>query len=302
MNRLIPFLVMLLTLSVTTGLGAERKFEKKFAVKPGGLLRVETDYGWITVVGTAASEVSVVADIKGSLSDLEDFNISAAEIENGIEVIGRGKSMRWWSWAFDDLDVRYTIEVPRDYNLDLTSSGGDINLKDIQGKVEAGTSGGDVRVGDVDGSLVLSTSGGDIVVERATGNLKAETSGGDISIFSVTGTVDAGTSGGDVRINNVDGKVRAETSGGDIIVAVRGDNKGIFAETSGGDIDIVVGKDTRATIDASTSGGAVSCNLPLTISGEIDESEVRGSVNGGGDPIYAHTSGGDIRIRTPEKE
>ena len=103
-----------------------------------------------------------------------------------------------------------------------------------------------------------------------------------------------------MRINNVDGKVRAETSGGDIVVSTSGDNKGIFAETSGGDIDITIEKSAKANIDASTSGGAVYCNLPITMSGKIDESEMRGSVNGGGNMIHAHTSGGDVRIRAPE--
>jgi len=69
---------------------------------------------------------------------------------------------------------------------------------------------------------------------------------------------------------------------------------------SGGDIDITVAKDIAASIDASTSGGSVICDLPVTVSGRIEGDRIKGTINGGGNVIYAHTSGGDVRIRPPE--
>ena len=79
---------------------------------------------------------------------------------------------------------------------------------------------------------------------------------------------------------------------------MKGSNKGIHAETSVGNIEIAIPRDAGATIDAETSGGDVVCDVPVTVSGRIRESEVKGVVNGGGPTIYAHTSGGDVRIRT----
>jgi hypothetical protein len=40
----------------------------------------------------------------------------------------------------------------------------------------------------------------------------------------------------------------------------------------------------------------VSCDLPVTVRGERDRSELRGGLNGGGAPLRARTSGGSIRI------
>jgi hypothetical protein len=40
----------------------------------------------------------------------------------------------------------------------------------------------------------------------------------------------------------------------------------------------------------------VSCDLPVTVVGERDRSELRGELNGGGAVLRARTSGGGIRI------
>jgi hypothetical protein len=73
----------------------------------------------------------------------------------------------------------------------------------------------------------------------------------------------------------------------------------VYVETSGGDIDIRVPAGTGALIDASTSGGEVICDLPITMNGKLDESRIRGTINGGGEMIRARTSGGDIRVSAP---
>ena len=112
--------------------------------------------------------------------------------------------------------------------------------------------------------------------------------------------MDVNTSGGDIVLSAIEGKVRAETSGGNITMKVNESNKGIFAETSGGNIDIALPKNIFATVDASTSGGEVTCDYPITMKGKLDESRIRGTINGGGNPIHAHTSGGNIWIRGVE--
>jgi lia operon protein LiaG len=103
-----------------------------------------------------------------------------------------------------------------------------------------------------------------------------------------------------VVIADVEGRVRAETSGGNVAVKVRGGNKGVHAETSGGNVEVFVAKDCAANLDASTSGGNVECDLPVTVVGKIKESSIKGTINGGGPLIYAHTSGGNVRIRPLE--
>ncbi|MDH4069613.1 MAG: DUF4097 domain-containing protein [Ignavibacteria bacterium] len=278
--------------------GGEKKFEKKFDVDSGGRLVVKTDFGDVSVKGTSSDVVSINALIRGSMSDLDEFEVTADQSGNTVEVRGKGpKSDSWWSSGLDNMSVRIMIEVPERFNIDVSTAGGDVTVDRIEGAVEAGTSGGDVTVRGIRGEVSVGTSGGDIVAEELTGNLKGSTSGGDIRVAQLSGNAGVETSGGDIRISGVGGSVRAETSGGDIVVLLTGTNKGVMAETSGGDIEIRAAKGIAANLDASTSGGSVVCNLPILLVGEIDESEVRGTINGGGEMIRARTSGGDIRIR-----
>jgi hypothetical protein len=291
------FIVAILVLfSVALGQAGERKFEKKFSVSPGGTLRVATDVGSVKIMGTGSNEVSVVAQLTGRERDVEGFDITAEQTGNGVEVRGKAKSKHGWFWNSMDLNVEYTIQVPREYSLDLHTSGGDLDVNTLKGSIRGGTSGGNITLGSIEGKVMMETSGGEIQVDKVSGDVKLETSGGNLRIGNVKGVVDVGTSGGNIELGEVQGKVRAETSGGNIRIKVTGANEGIFAETSGGNIEIMISKTVGADLDAATSGGEVECGLPMTVQGKISESQVRGTINGGGKKIYAHTSGGDVRI------
>ena len=295
---IIMLTAMLLPLSLTAG---ERNFEKKFNATSGGLLTVDTDFGDVIIKGTSSGEVRVEAKLRGNKTDLDEFEITAVETGQGIEVRGRGnKDDDWWSTGFDNLHVKFSIVVPEQYNVRLMTAGGDINIEALDGTIQGETSGGDIILKNLRGEFTVETSGGDIVATELKGNMRGSTSGGDIRVSDLSGNASVETSGGDIRIGGVSGNVVAETSGGDIAVTLTGSNKGVMAETSGGDIDIYTQEGIRANLDASTSGGSVICSLPITLAGEIDESRVRGTINGGGELIRARTSGGDIRIKRSE--
>ena len=291
---LIPLaLVLLVAASAPAG---QKRFEKKFQVSPGGTLTINTDAGSVRLIGGSSNEVSVTADIRGRDRDVDDFEITADQSGNNVDVRGKLTKGGSWFWNSTDIEVDYTINVPRQYAAKMHTAGGNITVSDLKGKVDGKTSGGNVSIDGTEGDVDLETSGGNVDADHCTGALRMRTSGGEIDVRTVTGDVDLGTSGGDVKISDVEGKVRAETSGGNMYVKVKGSNKGVFAETSGGDIEIVVAKGVSANIDAATSGGSVRFDFPVTISGQIDESHVRGTINGGGNLIHAHTSGGDVRF------
>lgn len=290
-------ILILLLCAAAAAPGAESRYEKKFTVSPGGTLRLETEAGSVRVTGTPSSEVEVIADLRGRARDVEDFKVTATQSGSDVEVTGMGKRSGWFFWSNGDLDVQFTIRVPQEYNLRIATAGGDVDVAGLKGSVDSRTSGGNVMVSEVDGKVVSKTSGGDVRAEKVTGQLRMQTSGGNVRIHTVRGDVDAHTSGGNVQVMDVDGKVEASTSGGNVTVKIVGENKGVNARTSGGDVEIVVGPDVAATIDAATSGGSVECDLPITMQGKFDESRLRGTIHGGGEVVYARTSGGNIRIR-----
>jgi hypothetical protein len=276
---------------------AEKTFERSFTVSSGGELVVTTDVGDVTVTADGASTVRVLVKMKGKESDLEKIALDARETGGGVEVTGKVGKSGWKFWENTNAELRFTIAVPKEYNVRLSTAGGDLGVNGLTGRLEAQTSGGDVRVASVEGRMNVETSGGDITVDNSAGDLIAQTSGGDIRIGGAKGRLELSTSGGDIQARDVDGRITAETSGGNIVIAATGQNQGIAAETSGGNIDISIGKGTGATIEAVTLGGEVSCDLPVTVQGKLSEGAIRGTINGGGNPIRARTSGGDVRIR-----
>lgn len=281
--------------------GADRRFEKKFSVSPGGTFRLSTDVGSVTVTGSSTNEVSIVAELWGNERDINDFEITADQTGSGVDVKGRNKRGRgWFGFGGSNVDIRFTISVPHDYNLDMNTSGGNVAVSTVKGSVKGGTSGGNIEIVKVEGPVNMRTSGGNVRAEQITGKLDMETSGGEIHVATVAGDVDVSTSGGNIRLSDVDGRVRAETSGGDVNVRLKSSNKGIYVETSGGNIELAMARNSSANIDASTSGGDVTCDLPITMSGKINESRMKGTINGGGATVHARTSGGDIRIVAAE--
>ena len=255
-------------------------FEKKLVVAPGGTLTLRTDIGSVTIRGGSGNEVSVLADMHGKESDVSRFFITADQSGNDVQVKGQfQEKARSWFRSVNNFDVQFVITVPHEYNVDVHTSGGTVEVSAVKGTLNGGTSGGDIKVHEIEGPISMETSGGDIRLVALTGDADVKTSGGSIDAESVNGRVDARTSGGNVRLK------------------ISGENKGIHAETSGGNIELSIPKAVGAQLDLSTSGGDVTCDMPVTVSGKIREDNIKGTVNGGGSEVYAHTSGGNISLR-----
>ena len=301
----VPLIVWAILLLVFVSMGCvsqaeEKRFEKKFPATPGGTLTLDTDLGSLAITGTTANEVSVVAEMKGKQRDIDDFNITANETKDGVEVKGTLKKKLLGIFRSSSLDVRFTVQVPQQYNLVLRTSGGSIGVATISGTVKGRTSGGSVSIRHVEGDAEMTTSGGSVNAEQGKGRLLMHTSGGSIGVTAQIGDIDVHTSGGSISLTDVDGRIQASTSGGGVRVTLAGSNKGIHVESSGGNVDIVLPKDVDADLDLETSGGHVQSDIPVTVKGKMEESELRGTVNGGGNLIWAHTSGGNVSVRAKE--
>ena len=58
----------------------------------------------------------------------------------------------------------------------------------------------------------------------------------------------------------------------------------------------VVDSTVGLEIDASSSGGSVNCDLPVTVRGKIGRDSVRGQLNGGGAVLKIRSSGGGVSV------
>jgi len=235
--------------------------EKSIQISAGKKITISTDVGDVSVTPWSKSEVYI--KILGSSDDAEDFTFDINSTSEEVLIKSKQKQnsehKRSWSWL-NNSHLKFEIKVPT--NFDINTS----------------TSGGDIKIGGVNGSINLNTSGGDIWGDRFEGNFSAKTSGGDIKLYASKASIYASTSGGDIQLKYT------------------GENKGIELKTSGGDIDIDIPFDFNAQAEILTSGGEVTCNLPLNNVKNLSETKIVGNINNGGEKLFASTSGGDITV------
>ena len=252
------------------------RIEKDLKLEPGGRLVVDAGASDVFVTGRSASGAHVV--VTSNRDDLEElFSFNFSEEPGAVRIEVRKRSLQLWP---KHLQVRMEVEVPTRTNLDIR------------------TGGGDVKVNRLEGETNLETSGGDVKASELKGNLNARTSGGDMELRDLTGDISIKTSGGDITLENVHGRVEARTSGGDVTASLaRGNAKGGEIETSGGDIELRLDPAINLSLDASTSSGEVTSNLPhLSVTGEISSSRLHGTLGSGGETLRVHTNGGSVRI------
>jgi hypothetical protein len=284
-----------------------RTREMSFPIEPGGTLRASTEGGNIQVVSGEVSEVQIsVRHIIRANSDAEaDSLLANLELvleRRGNDVIAESRySKKPGLFGHRPVQVDFTITVPRQFNAELKTSGGNIKVGDLRGTVNARTSGGNLIFDRIDGALEGRTSGGNISLRESTGETSLQTSGGNIRVESASGRIQVSTSGGDVRLDDVSDLVSATTSGGNIRVnftgALRQDAR---ISTSGGSVTVRVPKQASFALDARTSGGHVKASgVTLTIAdGGLGKSRLAGDVNGGGPQLKLRTSGGNITVQT----
>jgi hypothetical protein len=307
-------LLMLPVMLVSAPQSDAQERTKSFTVSKGGTLEVRVEGGDIKISVWEKNEVVVKAEGIDD-EDLDRLKMKQRGNDVVVEFRNRGGWGGWGGW--DGGHLRFDITVPSQYNADLRTAGGDIDVRggvngtikgstsggDVSidnvkgGKVDLSTSGGDMRTGDVQGDVTLKTSGGNIEMGVVGGEAYVSTSGGDISVKSVGKSLRASTSGGNIDIGDIGGEAKVSTSGGDI--KIRRVSGSVTMSTAGGNIEL---DGASGTVKSTTAGGDISLQ---NITGSIEASTAGGNVvaelrpTGKGSSKLS-SAGGDINLSIPE--
>jgi hypothetical protein len=270
---LVAVAIMAVTLLAAAGCtaGPTETRDDSFSINGTATLIVNSDNGWITVNAGTDDEVRVQATLRGI--DRIDYKVS--QDGNTITVLAEIDQ----GWFISNVGVGITITAPVNADVELETSNGAIELNGIEG---TGT---------------LGTSNGKIVLENVKGDFEGETSNGKIEVDTLEGTAFLRTSNGGLDLQEVTGEVDAETSNGRISYSgdmiAGGDNRLI---TSNGDVDVQLLGTPGIKLDASTSNGDVTSELPITATTTSDDHLV-GTIGDGEADLYIRTSNGDITIK-----
>ncbi|HLW34217.1 MAG TPA: DUF4097 family beta strand repeat-containing protein [Chthoniobacterales bacterium] len=312
-----------LLISLSAAVASEENVSREVDVAPGDKLVVDVDFGTIQVAAGADGKVALDAHRKvqfGSEAREKEY-LAAAPItvtkEGNVVTVRSRRKESWTSWhfGFSRTEASYVLHVPKKFDLDLRTSGGEIAAVDVSGNLKAHTSGGKLEFANLEGTLTADTSGGSITLENCRCPAEIKTSGGHISVVNGTGALHARTSGGRIEVRNLSGDADVESSGGGLVLErIRGTLVGktsggsirtsipgevagdMQLKTSAGSIELAVPENAALDIDARTSGGHVVSELPLTTS-DSGRQHLRGKLNGGGKSVILETSAGSITLK-----
>jgi len=281
---------------------------QSFKVKEKGVLTLNADLGSVEIRTHRKATVNVDVrfeprrdvddrEFKSILRDM-DLEMTGKNGDVDIRLEYKRGSLRVWDGAGRYVRVSFLITVPEVYNVNVKTSGGSIQVRDLTGEVMASTSGGSLKFGNIQGPVKGRTSGGSIELQSCKGNAEVKTSGGSIHLGKVEGDVYAKTSGGRIAVEEVLGRIEAATSGGSIEASISRPPRGnCRLTTSGGSITVYLAGDAGVDLDAATSGGRVSTDFPVTVQGVISKRSLRAGINGGGPQLFLRTSGGNIYLK-----
>jgi len=264
LNHVVNLTVLVMLVSAFTALNAEERkvvLEKKFPVNSGERLTVDASSGDVIINTWDKNEVyvKILATSKAS----EKMEFEAEKTGYGVKVtVKRRGSFISKMFGWNNISVRLEIALPRNFNPDVSTAGGDVKVKAVNGEI------------------------------------KLKTSGGDVEVFESAGDMKVTTSGGDIDVNRFKGLSSVSTSGGDVKAVYTGENKGMSLSTTGGDIDLTLPSEVKAYIKLLTTGGDANCSLNVTRSVKISSSRFEAEINGGGEEIRCTTTGGDVSVRS----
>jgi len=127
-------------------------------------------------------------------------------------------------------------------------------------------------------------------------DLKSENGG--IDITHLDGEIHFDTTNGGVSLNDLAGDVHGSTVNGGLEIALTGERwngKGLNAETTNGGVTVNIPAHYSAHLETGTVNGGIHIDFPITIQGEI-KNRLSTNLGSGGPTIHAETTNGGVEI------
>jgi hypothetical protein len=277
--------------------------EKKFVVKPGGLLTFDADlaYGEVETGDYESVRIEFESYYKVETAEevealYDKITIEMSQTDNNVKVTVRFADNESQTQR-DKIRLNFKVHMPRKFNLDMRTGGG-ARLQDIDGTVKVATLGGALKIENVSGSLTAACRGGALTVGNVGGDLDARCEGSMTTIGNVAGRVVLASEGGSVWIKEATTGIDATVNAGSVTAYLSkspaGDCK---ITTNGGGIDLRLGPSVAATIDAACTAGSVMSDLVLTAKkGSTNSNQLKGDLNGGGPIVVLRATKGGIHL------
>lgn len=271
--------IFLLGVSLVAGTAAADDWNKTFAVTGKPTLVLRANDGNVRVDAADIKQIEARVRTTGWRIGSGEVLIRDTQDANRVEISVR---VPQGTFGIGNWGVQIEFRVPREADLDLD------------------TSDGNIRATGVVGAIRLNTGDGNLTLESLKGDLRASTHDGNIEGINLDGPLDADTGDGDINLRGRWDHLNLRTGDGNINVESQPGTKmtsNWAASTGDGDIALRLPRDFACDLDAHTGDGSVRTDFEITASGKLGGPDLRGRLNGGGQAtLTLRTGDGDIRL------
>jgi beta-lactamase regulating signal transducer with metallopeptidase domain len=295
--------------SVEPSLGTNRRiaidtaFQLSVPARSAGTLTIDLKTGGkVDIIGWDKPEIVVRASLAGR--DWRETQVRLQPSDGGARLesdFAPGGSSRSSSHTF-------AINVPRNYNVRISSSGGSLSINGVDGIFTGHTGGGQIDIRKANGEVDIRTGGGKIHVSDSRLNGSVSTGGGIVTIERVSGDLKGNSGSGPViytgaNAYSVDDGRGSGSSSRSTTTTTTYDNRGskrtstfgssgIRMSSAGGSISLPSAPDGA---HVTTGGGRIRIGPS---SGEVYAKTGGGSIDIGpaAGSVEAHTGAGDVTI------
>jgi DUF4097 and DUF4098 domain-containing protein YvlB len=267
--------------SATQAPDKDHQWSHTYQINGRADLRVLTNDGDVIVTGTDQHQIDARVITGGWKIGPNDVQIIESQSGNSVSI--EVKAPHWGITIFGGghKSLRVEVSVPRELDLDVRTSDGNVTAQGVSGKIQFDTADGNVTAGNIKGDIRIHTSDGHIEGHNFDGSLDANTGDGNLRI---DGRFDA------LALKTGDGNIEAQVGSGSKVA------NGWNLHSGDGHITLRLPADLNATLDAHTGDGSITLDIPIQVSGSLSHSSVRGKMNAGGATLAVSSGDGSIHI------
>lgn len=271
---------------------------KTYTVTGRANVRVDTNDGSVRVTASDTKQVEFRVEYQG-LELGKNLRVDSRQDGDKVELTARMTGHWGFSWGHNSRGLHIEVRMPREADLQVETGDGSVQADSVNGTVNVHTGDGSVKANSLSGTIDLHTSDGSITVDGLKGDIRLRTGDGSIEAHDIDGKVEADSGDGHIRIAGRFDALNVKTGDGSVDTRVQPGSKMASSwsiRTGDGSVDLVLPGDFQADINATTGDGHISLGIPVTVEGTFSKSEIRGKMNGGGQPLTIHTGDGSIRL------
>jgi len=277
----VAWLAGLALVGLAAGPARGDEWSHRYPLKGGADLHVKTDDGSVRIETSDAPEIAARVTTEGWKIAPDEVTITESQSGDRVDIEVR-LPKRYGFTGIGHRSVKVVLQVPKRADLDVRTGDGSVEVQPVSGRLSISTGDGGITVDGLQGEIQLHTGDGSIRATGLAGQLKADTGDGQLNVRGRFDQLDLSTG---------DGGIEAVVEPGSKV------DKSWSLKSGDGGITLRVPEDLGAEIDAHTGDGHIELDKPISVTGTIGRSSVKGTLGAGGQPLRIHTGDGSIRLQ-----